>query len=341
MGKFMDKLNLREYFEKREHDIYRPCAAFSDETRGRERKEDKCDIRTDYQRDRDRVIHSKSFRRMKHKTQVFLAPGGDHYRTRLTHTLEVSQIARTIARALRLNEDLTEAIALGHDLGHTPFGHAGERALSKCSTIPFYHNEQSVRVVEKLEKEGRGLNLTWEVRDGILNHKTSGKPSTLEGCIVRISDKIAYVNHDIDDGIRAGILTESSLPVVCTELLGHSTRDRINNLIHALVSYSQDKDIIALPKDYEEALSELRSFMFKDLYTNPLAKSEEVKAERVIGMLYDEYMSHIDKMPEEYIERIELGEPKEVIVCDYIAGMTDNYAEERAKELFIPRAWQH
>lgn len=341
MGKFMDKLNLREYFEKREHDIYRPCAAFSDETRGRERKEDKCDIRTDYQRDRDRIIHSKSFRRMKHKTQVFLAPGGDHYRTRLTHTLEVSQIARTIARALRLNEDLTEAIALGHDLGHTPFGHAGERALSKCSTIPFYHNEQSVRVVEKLEKEGRGLNLTWEVRDGILNHKTSGKPSTLEGCIVRISDKIAYVNHDIDDGIRAGILTESSLPVVCTELLGHSTRDRINNLIHALVSYSQDKDIIALPKDYEEALSSLRSFMFKDLYTNPLAKSEEVKAERVIGMLYDEYMSHIDKMPEEYIERIELGEPKEVIVCDYIAGMTDNYAEERAKELFIPRAWQH
>ena len=341
MGKFMDKLNLREYFEKREHDIYRPCAAFSDETRGRERKEDKCDIRTDYQRDRDRIIHSKSFRRMKHKTQVFLAPGGDHYRTRLTHTLEVSQIARTIARALRLNEDLTEAIALGHDLGHTPFGHAGERALSKCSTIPFYHNEQSVRVVEKLEKEGRGLNLTWEVRDGILNHKTSGKPSTLEGCIVRISDKIAYVHHDIDDGIRAGILTESSLPVVCTELLGHSTRDRINNLIHALVSYSQDKDIIALPKDYEEALSSLRSFMFKDLYTNPLAKSEEVKAERVIGMLYDEYMSHIDKMPEEYIERIELGEPKEVIVCDYIAGMTDNYAEERAKELFIPRAWQH
>lgn len=337
----MDKLNLREYFEKREHDIYRPCAAFSDETRGRERKEDKCDIRTDYQRDRDRIIHSKSFRRMKHKTQVFLAPGGDHYRTRLTHTLEVSQIARTIARALRLNEDLTEAIALGHDLGHTPFGHAGERALSKCSTIPFYHNEQSVRVVEKLEKEGRGLNLTWEVRDGILNHKTSGKPSTLEGCIVRISDKIAYVNHDIDDGIRAGILTESSLPVTCTELLGHSTRDRINNLIHALVSYSQDKDIIALPKDYEEALSALRSFMFKDLYTNPLAKSEEVKAERVIGMLYDEYMSHIDKMPEEYIERIELGEPKEVIVCDYIAGMTDNYAEERAKELFIPRAWQH
>jgi len=341
LGKNMDKLNLREYFEKREHDIYRRCAAFSDETKGREIVEDKCDIRTDYQRDRDRIIHSKSFRRMKHKTQVFLAPGGDHYRTRLTHTLEVSQIARTIARALCLNEDLTEAIALGHDLGHTPFGHAGERALSSCASIPFSHNKQSVRVVEKLEKDGRGLNLTWEVRDGILNHKTSGNPSTLEGCIVRISDKIAYVNHDIDDGIRAGILTEECLPKECTQILGKSTRDRINALIHAIVSYSQDKDIIALPDDYSKALTELRSFMFKDLYTNPLAKSEEVKAERVITMLFEEYMKHVDKMPEEYIKKIDLGESKEVIVCDYIAGMTDNYAEEKAKELFIPRSWQH
>ncbi len=337
----MDKLNLREYFEKREHDIYRDCASFSDETKGRTRQEDKCDIRTDYQRDRDRIIHSKSFRRMKHKTQVFLAPGGDHYRTRLTHTLEVSQIARTIARALCLNEDLTEAIALGHDLGHTPFGHAGERALSSCSSIPFYHNEQSVRVVESLEKDGRGLNLTWEVKDGILNHKTSGKPSTLEGCIVRISDKIAYVNHDIDDGIRAGILTEACIPAECVRILGRSTRDRINSLIHAIVSFSQDKDIIALPDDYNEALTKLRSFMFKDLYTNPLAKSEEVKAERVITMLFEEYMKHIEKMPGEYIKKIELGETKEVIVCDYIAGMTDNYAEEKAKELFIPRSWQH
>ncbi len=337
----MDKLNLREYFEKREHDIYRSCASFSDETKGREVAEDKCDIRTDYQRDRDRIIHSKSFRRMKHKTQVFLAPGGDHYRTRLTHTLEVSQIARTIARALCLNEDLTEAIALGHDLGHTPFGHAGERALSSCASIPFFHNEQSVRVVEKLEKDGRGLNLTWEVRDGILNHKTSGTPSTLEGCIVRISDKIAYVNHDIDDGIRAGILTEASLPVECTKILGKSTRDRINTLIHAIVSFSQDKELIALPEEHNKALTELRSFMFKDLYTNPLAKSEEVKAERVISMLFEEYMKHVEKMPDEYIKKIDKGEPKEVIVCDYIAGMTDNYAEEKAKELFIPRSWQH
>ncbi len=333
-------MTLREHFEQREHQMYRACATFSDESKGRNVSEDKCDIRTDFQRDRDRIIHSKSFRRLKHKTQVFLAPGGDHYRTRLTHTLEVAQIARTIARTLYLNEDLTEAIALGHDLGHTPFGHAGERALSKYTSKPFNHNEQSVRVVEKLEKNGRGLNLTWEVRDGILNHKTSGKPSTLEGCIVRISDKIAYVNHDIDDGIRAGILSENSLPKVCTDILGHSTRDRINNLIHAVVTNSMDKDIIELPEDFEVALKELRSFMFRDLYTNPVAKSEEVKAERVIEMLFNEYMKDISKIPAEYISYIEQGEDKETVVCDYIAGMTDNYAVERAKEIFVPLSWQ-
>lgn len=331
---------LREYFEQREHDIYRACAAFSDASRGREYPEEKCDMRTEYQRDRDRIIHCKAFRRMKHKTQVFLAPGGDHYRTRLTHTLEVSQIARSIARALCLNEDLTEAIALGHDLGHTPFGHAGERALSKYTKKPFLHNEQSVRVVEKLEKDGRGLNLTWEVRDGILNHKTSGKPATLEGKIVRISDKIAYVNHDIDDGIRAGLLTEQTLPPECTNLLGHSTRDRINNLIHAVVFHSMEHDYVALPDDYAQALSELRKFMFRDLYTNPVAKGEEVKAERVIGMLFQEYMEHIERLPEEYIRSIDMGEDKEMVVCDYIAGMTDNYAVEMAKNLFIPKAWE-
>lgn len=334
-------MTLREYFEQREHEMYRECASFSDESRGRQREEEKCDIRTDFQRDRDRIIHSKSFRRLKHKTQVFLAPGGDHYRTRLTHTLEVAQIARTIARALKLNEDLTEAIALGHDLGHTPFGHAGERALSKYTANPFLHNEQSVRVVERLEKGGRGLNLTWEVRDGILNHKTSGSPATMEGHIVRISDKIAYVNHDIDDGIRAGILTEASLPEACTNLLGHSTRDRINNLIHAIVMNSAGSSVIGMPEDYESALKELRTFMFKDLYTNPVAKSEEVKAERVIGMLFTEYMEHIDRLPNEYIEFIEHGEEQETVVCDYIAGMTDNYAVEMAKELFIPKSWQH
>lgn len=332
-------MNLREYFEKREHEIYRTCASFSDETKGRQVAEEKCDIRTDYQRDRDRIIHSKSFRRLKHKTQVFLAPGGDHYRTRLTHTLEVAQIARTIARALMLNEDLTEAIALGHDLGHTPFGHAGERALNSCAPRKFSHNEQSVRVVERLEKNGRGLNLTYEVRDGILNHKTSGIPSTLEGCIVRISDKIAYVNHDIDDGIRAGILTEESLPYKCTSLLGHTTRDRINNLIHAIVTNSMDKEIIALPEDYEEALRELRSFMFRDLYTNPIAKSEEAKAEKLIHMLFTEYMENIEKLPPEYISYIEAGEEKDIVVCDYIAGMTDNYAVEMAEGLFVPKFW--
>lgn len=333
-------MNLREYFEKREHEIYRACASFSDETAGRQVAEEKCDIRTDYQRDRDRIIHSKSFRRLKHKTQVFLAPGGDHYRTRLTHTLEVSQIARTIARALMLNEDLTEAIALGHDLGHTPFGHAGERALNAISPKKFSHNEQSVRVVERLEKNGRGLNLTYEVRDGILNHKTSGNPSTLEGCIVRISDKIAYVNHDIDDGIRAGILTNESLPKECTAILGTTTRDRINNLIHAIVTNSMDKDTISLPEEFDQALKELRSFMFKDLYTNPLAKSEETKAEQLIQMLFTDYMEHTNKLPQEYISYIEAGESKDIVVCDYIAGMTDNYAVEMAEKLFVPKFWQ-
>lgn len=330
---------LRENFERREHEMYRSCATFSDETKGRDREEEKCDLRTDFQRDRDRIIHSKSFRRLKHKTQVFLAPGGDHYRTRLTHTLEVSQIARTIARALMLNEDLTEAIALGHDLGHTPFGHAGERALRDYSAKNFEHNVQSVRVVEKLEKNGRGLNLTWEVRDGIFNHKTSGKPSTLEGCIVRMSDKIAYVNHDIDDGIRAGILSEDILPKHITDFLGHSTRDRINNLIHGIIRNSLDKNIVDFSEEYRQALSELRSFMFANLYTNPVAKSEEAKAERVIGMLFNEYMEHEELLPEEYRRYILEGEEKETVVCDYIAGMTDNYAIETANELFLPKFW--
>lgn len=332
-------MTLREQFEQREHQIFRPCASFSDQTRGRDVAEEKCDIRTEYQRDRDRIIHSKSFRRMKHKTQVFLAPGGDHYRTRLTHTLEVAQIARTIARSLQLNEDLTEAIALGHDLGHTPFGHAGERALSRYTSKPFLHSEQSVRVVERLEKDGKGLNLTWEVRDGIRNHRTSGKPSTLEGWIVRTADKIAYVNHDIDDGIRAGILTEEMLPKDLTDMLGHSTRDRINTLIHAMVTYSTDKEEIGLPVEYEQALHDLRAYMFRDLYTNPVAKSEEVKAERVIGMLYEEYIEHIELLPEEFLQLINDGEEKEIVVCDYIAGMTDNYAVEMASKLFIPKSW--
>lgn len=332
---------LREYFENREHDILSEYAAFSDQTKGRAKEEEKCDIRTEYQRDRDRIIHCKSFRRMKHKTQVFLAPGGDHYRTRLTHTLEVAQIARSIARALRLNEDLTEAIALGHDLGHTPFGHAGERALARCSGINFQHNEQSVRVVEKLEKAGQGLNLTLEVRDGMLNHRSSCEPMTLEGKIVRISDKIAYVNHDIDDGIRAGILNETSLPAECTDVLGHGTRDRINTLIHAVVMNSIDKNDIILPEQEKEAFTKLRSFMFNDLYTNPIAKNEEVRAEKLIEMLYEYYMKNIDDLPEEFRTYISDGEKKEIVVCDYVAGMTDNYAVEKATELFVPKFWHN
>ena len=330
---------VRECLEKREHEIFRSCACFADESNGRDRAEEKCDLRTEFQRDRDRIIHSKSFRRMKHKTQVFLSPGGDHYRTRLTHTLEVAQIGRTIARSLYLNEDLVEAIALGHDLGHTPFGHVGERALSKYTTKPFCHNEQSIRVVERLEKNGKGLNLTWEVRDGILNHRSRCVPATLEGKIVRLSDKIAYVNHDIDDGIRAGILTEDMLPAACTNLLGHNTRDRINTLIHTVVTASTDIDDIILPQEYQEAFQELRKFMFQDLYTNPVAKSEEVKAERLIGMLYEEFMEHEERLPEEYRMFIEQGELKETVICDYIAGMTDNYAIDMAKKIFIPKSW--
>ncbi len=332
-------INIREQQENREHELYRSCACFSDESKGREYPEEKCDIRTEFQRDRDRIIHCKSFRRLKHKTQVFLSPGGDHYRTRLTHTLEVAQIARTIAKALRLNEDLTEAIALGHDLGHTPFGHAGERALTKYSSKPFHHNEQSVRMVERLEKNGKGLNLTWEVRDGILNHRSANKPSTLEGSIVRLADKIAYVNHDIDDGIRAGILDESMLPRECTEVLGNCTRDRINNTIHAIINHCMDKDIVELPPEFDKAQKELRQFMFKDLYTNPVAKSEEIKAERLIGLLYQEYINDIRKLPDEFISFIEAGEDKEIVVCDYIAGMTDNYAIESFNKLFIPKSW--
>jgi dGTPase len=240
---------------------------------------------------------------------------------------------------LHVNEDLTEAIALGHDLGHTPFGHAGERALSKAMGMPFRHNEQSVRVVEKLEKDGRGLNLTWEVRDGIRNHKTSGKPATLEGDIVRVSDKIAYINHDIDDGIRAGILTEEDLPSMCTYILGHSTRDRINSLIHDAIRSSAGQSRIQLSPEYEEALFNLRKFMFAYLYTNPVAKGEESKAEEVVVLLYQYYLEHTDEMPEEYRVMMEAGEDKNISVCDYIAGMSDNYAIDKFQEIYIPRTW--
>jgi len=330
---------IREITEKNEHLMFSRFAAFSDESLGRDREEPQCDIRTVYQRDRDRVIHCKSFRRLKHKTQVFLSPGGDHYRTRLTHTLEVSQIARTIAMALRVNEDLTEAIALGHDLGHTPFGHAGERALSAVSGKPFRHNEQSVRVVEKLENDGRGLNLTKEVRSGILNHKTNAKNITMEGSIVQLSDKIAYINHDIDDGIRAGILTPEDLPEMCTMVLGYSARERIDRLIHDVINSSMDNEYASMSSACSEALFNLRRFMFDFLYTNPAAKSEEQKAIELIGFLFDYYKKHENEMSDEYIKMLESGEDLNTIVCDYIAGMTDNYAAKKFRDIYIPKCW--
>ena len=332
-------MTIREKFELEEHERLSEFASKSDETRGRDYEDTECDIRTAYQRDRDKIIHSKSFRRMKHKTQVFLAPYGDHYRTRLTHTLEVAQLARTIAKAIRANEDLTEAIALGHDIGHTPFGHVGERTLTACSGRLFSHNEQSVRVVERIEKDGKGLNLTWEVRDGIRNHKTSLNPSTLEGKIVRIADKIAYVNHDIDDGIRAGVLNEDALPKECTDILGHSTRDRSNTVILSVVEHSMDKQVIDMDPDVKAALYNMRQYLFEAMYANPVVKAEEVKAAKILEILYGYYMDRPEEMPSEFKLMLNEGEDKITVVCDYIAGMTDNFAVEKFQELYIPRSW--
>lgn len=335
-------MTIREQLELREVEYLSPFATLSSKSKGREREEEQCDVRPVFQRDRDRILHSKAFRRLKQKTQVFLQPKGDHYRTRLTHTLEVSQNARTIAKALRLNEDLVEAIALGHDLGHTPFGHAGERALNEVSPYGFKHNEQSVRVVECLEKQGQGLNLTWEVRDGILNHKTSGKPSTLEGQIVRISDKIAYINHDIDDAIRGGVLTQEDIPKEYREIFGETTGMRLNTMIHNVIINSMDKPYITMSKDIEKATAGLRKFMFEHVYLNPKAKSEEVKAVDMIKNLYEYYICHMDKLPEKYLQRISEGKStKEQNVCDFIAGMTDAYAVKMFQEFFIPESWKN
>lgn len=333
-------LNIRQKLEQREHEFLSPYAAFSDESLGRDTYEMPCDIRPVYQRDRDRILHSKSFRRLKHKTQVFLAPEGDHYRTRLTHTLEVAQIARTIAKALRLNEDLTEAIALGHDLGHTPFGHAGERALNRISPVGFEHHLQSIRVVEHLEKHGKGLNLTKEVRDGIKNHQTEGKPSTLEGKIVRLCDKIAYINHDIDDAIRGQIIREEDIPREFTDILGHNLGKRLDTLIHDIVSNSENCEDIIMSPDIEAAMRNLRKFMFESVYLNKKAKAQEEQAERLLEQLFLYYEDHLDRLPEEYLLRMEQNnEPSYLIVCDYIAGMTDRYAVAKYKEIMIPSAW--
>ena len=332
-------LTIRENLEANEEKTLSPFASLSRKTKGRERPLESDNVRTEYMRDRDRILHSKAFRRLKDKTQVFLSPQGDHYRTRLVHTLEVSQLSRTVAKALKLNEDLVEAIALGHDLGHTPFGHAGERALNALSPYGFHHYEQSVRVVEKLENSGRGLNLTWEVRDGILNHQMELMPATLEGRIVRLCDKIAYIHHDMDDAERAGIINESMVPEHLHRILGNTHKERLNTLIMDMIFRSEgQKDILQSP-DIRDAMMEIRRLMFRIVYTDSIAKAEEVKVTRMLEQMYHYYMEHPGDMGEEFRMLLENGEPKERVICDYISGMTDQYCIYCYKRLFVPKSW--
>ncbi len=328
--------SIREELYEAEKAVLSPRAALSCNTKGRLTPEEESPFRTEYQRDRDRIIHSSSFRRLKHKTQVFLSPEGDHYRTRLTHTLEVSQIARTIARALRLNEDLTEAISLGHDLGHTPFGHAGERALNSVCPGGFRHYSQSLRVVDMLEKDGRGLNLTFEVRNGIERHTSGESAETLEGRIVRLADRIAYINHDIDDAITAGIMSENDIPIEIRDVLGHKKSVRINTLVTDCIKNSEDD--ICLSPETDMVFGMLHNFMFDMVYTNPACKSEESKAEQMIKTLYEHFSKYPEKMPELYTG-IASREGAEIAACDYIAGMTDGYAVKIFNDLFIPKSW--
>ena len=333
-------MTIRENLEQYEKDYLSPYASLSMNSKGRLKAEEQCDIRPVFQRDRDRIIHCKAFRRLKDKTQVFLTPEGDHYRTRLTHTLEVSQNARTIAKALKLNEDLVEAIALGHDLGHTPFGHAGERALNRVCPLGFEHSQQSVRTVDRLEKNGQGLNLTYEVRDGILNHQTSGKPHTLEGKVVRFSDKIAYIHHDMDDAVRAGILKETDVPAEIRDVLGSSAGERLDCFIHDIVTNSAGKNDIIMSEPVANAMKGIRKFMFENVYINPCAKSEEQKAEVLMETLYYHYMKHLDDMPDEFLDLLSNGEPKEQVVCDYVGAMSDRYAINMYESIYIPKSWQ-
>ena len=330
---------IRERLEQWEQDHLSPYATLSVNSKGRAKEEEQCDIRPVFQRDRDRIIHCKAFRRLKDKTQVFLVPEGDHYRTRLTHTLEVAQTARTIAKALQLNEELAEAIALGHDLGHTPFGHAGERALNRVCPLGFEHSQQSVRTVERLEKRGQGLNLTVEVRDGIMNHQTSGEPFTLEGQIVRISDKIAYIHHDMDDAVRGGILKEEDVPMAIRQVIGSSTGERLDHFIHDVVTTSMGQDDILMSPTVGKAMKDMREFMFENVYLNPVVKQEESKAEMLMETLYQHYMQNIDDLPEEYLWLMTQGDTKEQVVCDYVGAMTDRFAIAKYEELFIPKSW--
>ena len=329
-------MNIREITEKNERLILSDRAALCSLSRGRKIDEKKCYLRTDFQRDRDRIIHSNAFRRLKHKTQVFLSPESDHYRTRLTHTLEVSQIARTAARALRLNEDLTEAIALGHDLGHTPFGHAGERAINDLASFGFAHYEQSVRVCEKLEKNGKGLNLTFEVLDGILHHTKGEWAATLEGKIVRMSDRIAYINHDIDDAVRAGVISAEELPKDITEALGKTKSERINTLVTSVVKNSDDD--IKMDAETQKYYDKLHEFLFEAVYKNPVAKSEETKVLGIVEGLFKYFLKCPEKMTPEYMSICE-NEGAERAVADYIAGMTDHYAITVYSNIYIPKAW--
>lgn len=331
-------MTIREELERLEHAQLSPKAAFADETRGRMRPEEENEVRTCYQRDVDRIVHCKAFRRLMHKTQVFLSPEGDHYRTRMTHTIEVSRIARAIARALNLNQDLTEAIAMGHDLGHTPFGHAGEVALTQVMGQPFRHNEQSLRVVDMLEKNGAGLNLSYEVRMGILGHTGTKIPETMEGRIVRRADQMAYVNHDIDDAIRAGILTNEDIPRSIGKVLGFTHSDRLNTLVCDAVNTSREAGDMMLSPQVDRALSELRAFMFEKVYRSPVAKAEEDKAKNMLGRLYEYYFTHPDAIPADFQPQLSF-DGMERTVCDYVAGMTDNYAIDKYTELFIPAGW--
>ena len=336
-------MNIRETYEEFEISNLSENAAKSRYSLGRIHSEEKCDVRTEYQRDRDRIIHSKAFRRLMHKTQVFLSPEGDHYRTRLTHTLEVSQISRTIARAMRLNEDLTEAIALGHDLGHTPFGHCGERTLDRLIEGGFSHNVQSLRVVDVLEMKNnnqQGLNLTLEVRDGILNHNGDKKPMTLEGEIVKISDRIAYINHDIDDAIRANIITIEQIPKEYLDIIGYNHGQRINTMINDIIKFSKNKKEIRMSEEVFNTTIKLREFLFDNIYFNKTAKSEEHKAEFLISHLFNYYNENFDKIPSYYMNLYnEYKFSKIDVIKDYISGMTDRYAIKLFKEIFVPNPW--
>ena len=330
---------IADVFLEREEQTLSPYAFLTKNTRGRDHPYVPCENRTEFQRDRDRILHSKSFRRLMHKTQVFLFPADEHYRTRMTHTLEVTQVARIIARALQLNEDLTEAAALGHDLGHTPFGHAGEVAMQQCYSPDFTHYKQSVRVVEKLEKDGEGLNLPWEVRDGILNHTGSCMASTLEGVIVKFADRIAYINHDIDDACRAGILSLDDIPKDLLDTLGRGHSERINRMVTSVITASAGKPEIAFTPEIGEATMQLRKFLFDHVYTNPLAKSEDKKAQELLASLFEYYVKHPEEMPDLYYRNTKT-EPVERCVCDFVGGMTDRYAIDRYTELFIPQVWR-